>query len=53
MNNEIIIKVKNHETEEIFNIIGLDNFINFLNDNDDIFTFCLQKINPITNKMEY
>ena len=22
-------------------------------EDDDIFTFCLQKINPITNKMEY
>jgi len=53
MQNNIIIKVKNHETDEIFNIVGLDNFINFLNDNDDIFTFSLNKIDPTTNKMEY
>ena len=37
--NQIIINIHNHETDESFQIVSLEKFILWLNDNDDIFTF--------------
>ena len=38
-----IIHVINHDTEETFQIVGLAHFLEFLNDNDDIYSFSTDK----------
>ena len=37
--NQTTINIHNHETGESFQIVSLEKFILWLNDNDDIFTF--------------
>jgi hypothetical protein len=46
--NETIINVYNHETGESFQIVTLEKFILWLNDNDDIFTFVIKKEKGVT-----
>lgn len=36
-----IIHIINHDTEETFQIVGLENFLEWLNDNDLIYSFSL------------
>ncbi len=41
--NQITINIYNHETNESFQIVSLEKFILWLNDNDDIFTFQIKQ----------
>jgi hypothetical protein len=39
--NQQIIHIINNDTDETFQIVGLENFIEWLNDNDPVFSFSL------------
>ena len=41
--NQTTINIHNHETGESFQIVSLEKFILWLNDNDDIFTFQIKQ----------
>ena len=41
--NQTTINIHNHDTGESFQIVSLEKFIHWLNDNDDIFTFQIKQ----------
>lgn len=45
------IHVINHDTEETFQIVGFENFIEWLNDNDAVFSYSLD-INDVVKHLE-
>jgi hypothetical protein len=46
--NQITLNIYNHETGESFQIVSLEKFILWLNDNDDIFTFQIKQQLEVT-----
>jgi hypothetical protein len=41
--NEIVIHIYNHENNDSFQIVTLEKFMLWLNDNDDVFTYKLEQ----------
>jgi hypothetical protein len=41
--NEIVIYIYNHENNDSFQIVTLEKFMLWLNDNDDVFTYKLEQ----------